>query len=383
MSVWPRLSVALVVLSCIVAVAVGRKSDAKTAAVDNATDSAPHNPNSRGTSSARLGAGDEPGAQDPESIAEEMLAAQAAERERKAHDRELYQELKNKTERSAMESHLMRNLEETSRYPASNQRFASRAHDPVARRNGPDRRNKKSDDGRSILSVWASATQIDLGAKFEVFAEFSEMGAAGPVVRSDRGLVGLTLVREDLSEVANIPLESHAGGPYTALLNTANVAGRPLEGGFYKLVARGPENLRAITAFDLRPAYAKLTGNYRDAQRDGALIIEAEIEAYEAGRFIAMATLYTDDDIPIGTAQAAERLSSGRHWVALTFSGLLVRDGGRNGPYRLGHIAIDKQDMPVVSGVHAAPNHKTAAYNLTDFSAEPDNRLDALAEDSE
>lgn len=338
--------------------------------------------NARQPSSARAAVVDDSPALDS---AASILAVAEAERERMTRDRALYRELKSKAERTSLESHMLRNLEETNRYPPGNQRFPSQAHDPIARRNAPDHRSKRSEDGRTTLTVWMSANQIDLGGKAQVFATVSELDAKATAgrLRQDAKL-SLTLTRDGQPTVlAELALSNDGRGQYSATIDTESVAGHRLEEGFYIVHVKGPEQLKSMTAFGMRPAYAALTGNYRDTIKNGALVIEAEVEAYEAGRFLVLATAYTDDDIPLGTTQVAAQLEAGTSWVALPFHGLMVRDGGRPGPYRLAHISVEKQSFPLLTGVSAAPNYRTRPYALSEFASEPYNRLDVATGEDE
>jgi hypothetical protein len=85
---------------------------------------------------------------------------------------------------------------------------------------------------------------------------------------------------------------------------------------------------------------ARLTGRYRDEVRDGSLVIAAEVEVAEAGRFHLAGTISSMAGEPIGTAQAALTLQPGRRWIPLSFYGLMFQDRKAAGPYRLGSVAL-------------------------------------------
>jgi len=305
-----------------------------------------------------------------------------AEGERMVRDRELYQELRSMPNRSSMQSQMMRNLELTNRYPPSNQTFFSRTHDPIARRHLPDRRSETSADGKHVLTVWASANQVDLGSKVSVFAVLTEVDPRTHSTSPSRGELALTLRRDGEKKETALPLERQGDGRYVATIDSAAFAGQHLSEGFYRVTAKGPQQLTSSTSFGLREPYGRLTGAYRDRLEAGSLLVEAEFEAFEAARYYAVATLYTDDDIPIGTAEAALELAPGTHWIGLRFFGRLVRDAGRSGPYRLAHISVEKRGLPMSTGVKAAPDFLTHAYPWSQLSNEPYNDLESeLQED--
>jgi hypothetical protein len=91
------------------------------------------------------------------------------------------------------------------------------------------------------------------------------------------------------------------------------------------------------------------------------------------------ASLYTDDDLPVGTAEASQRLSVGANWVTLRFFGRLVHDGGRGGPFRLAHVSVAKKTFPLSQGVHADPDYLTTPHGLHEFDAAPYQALSAAA----
>lgn len=97
---------------------------------------------------------------------------------------------------------------------------------------------------------------------------------------------------------------------------------------------------RAVGGYLLSNPWARLTGRYRSRVDEGDIVVSAEIDVTRAGRFHLMGTLHTMNGEPIGTAQAAQVLAVGRHWVDLSFYGLMFHDRGARGPYRLGSLAL-------------------------------------------
>ena len=108
------------------------------------------------------------------------------------------------------------------------------------------------------------------------------------------------------------------------------------------------ETRTAVSGFLYSRPHARLTGRYRDSIRNGSLVIEAQVEVREAGRFHLAGTLATLQGSPVGTAQAAQRLEPGKHWIALEFYGLMFHDRQVEGQFRLASLAF--------STVTAMPN---------------------------
>jgi hypothetical protein len=117
---------------------------------------------------------------------------------------------------------------------------------------------------------------------------------------------------------------------------------------------------------------ARLTGRYRDAVRNGNLVVSAEVEVKESGRFHLSGTLYSLTGEPIGTAQAASHLEPGRQWIRLSFYGLMFHDRKVTGPYRLGTVALSTSSrMPNALNDLVENAHVTRAYRLGAMTAVP------------
>jgi hypothetical protein len=119
---------------------------------------------------------------------------------------------------------------------------------------------------------------------------------------------------------------------------------------------------------------AHLTGRWRDAKRDGHLMLDAEIVVDEAGMFTLMAQVVGPAREPIALVRDLEQLATGTHWMHLRVWGKALRDAGVAGPYEVRNVLLTR-DMNERGDYDPGPTilsaYKTAAYPATDFSAEP------------
>lgn len=138
------------------------------------------------------------------------------------------------------------------------------------------------------------------------------------------------------------------------------------------LTAAGEER-RAATSFQYARPHARLTGRWRDAAVDGSLVVSAEIEVIEAGRFHLEATLYDAAGAqPVAWAQAAATLPAGLHWLDLGYYGLVLRDRGVDGPYLVRYAALSTTStMPNAKNRLVVDAHRTGPYRAATFTAEP------------
>ena len=75
---------------------------------------------------------------------------------------------------------------------------------------------------------------------------------------------------------------------------------------------------------------------------------------------------------PVGTAQAAAELQPGRHWIELSFYGLMFHDRKVAGPYRLGTVALATTGgMPSALNDLVENAHVTRAWRIDQMTARP------------
>lgn len=292
-----------------------------------------------------------------------------------ARDRATYRELVAKTKRSAMETSIMRSIEEQSRYPAHNQRFPLGRYDPVLRAREVERRTAKDESGNRKLTVYTDQKNYDLGASVRVTAELDSAKDHPDFPET----LQATLSTEQHTVLATLSLHAVAQGRYEALIDALSAAdGRALAAGLYVVQVSLAEGPSQTCAFTLRASYARFTGHYRDAIVEGGLVVEAEIEVHGDGEYHALASLYADDGLPVGVTEQTYLLSRGVHWVKLHYHGRLMRDAARPGPFRLAHVQLSMLTFPVARGVETDPDYWTAAYSARDFDETPYNVLEPL-----
>ena len=163
---------------------------------------------------------------------------------------------------------------------------------------------------------------------------------------------------------------------YTAVfVPGAESTGEPATSYMVRVVAttRGDEERIAVTSFLYSFPDAQLTGAYRDAVVDGSLQVQAEVMVTGAGRFHLEATLYdATGEQTVAWAQTALELPVGRHWMTLSYYGLVLRERGVDGPYLVRHVALSTTStMPNAKNRLADRVHVTGAYAASRFTDAP------------
>lgn len=272
-----------------------------------------------------------------------------------------------------------RDYRERARFPESSRALKAGETDPVREKRTPTRQSRRGPEGQGPeLAVWASAVSVEVGKPIDLFAEVLtagrpvlpvEMsaeiaGSAGEIVahvtyRDD----GRTPDRRANDGIWSARLEMPAGlEPESAAAYMVRATARLLDG----------DLRQAAGGFLYSNPSARLTGRYRDAVRNGNLVVMAEVEVRESGRFHLSGTLYSMKGDPIGTAQAAAELEPGRRWIALPFYGLMFHDRKVAGPYRLGTLALATAGrMPNALNDLVENAHVTRPYRLGLMTAKP------------
>ena len=88
-----------------------------------------------------------------------------------------------------------------------------------------------------------------------------------------------------------------------------------------------------VTPLDLEPA--RFTGNFRDVEEDGSLVVEVGIDVDEPGFYRIDANLVGPNGEPVAWSSYKGELAERDGIVPLRFFGKLLRDRGIAGPYRL------------------------------------------------
>ena len=266
---------------------------------------------------------------------------------------------------------------ERARYPESSRALQGGEEDPVKAKRTPTRQSLQAPDG-SALSVWASAVSVEAPAPIDLFASFDGRGKAAAVeavtaeiANAEGGVVAEVIYKDDGQGA-----DRRAGdGVYSARL--ALPAGlEPALAESYAVRVRAKladGDLReAAGGFLYSNPAARLTGRYRDLVRDGSLVVAAEVEVREAGRFHLAASLYSLAGEPVGTAQAASVLERGRHWLELPFYGLMFHDRPVAGPYRLKSVGLSTTTrMPNALNDLVEDAHVVRPFRLERMTREP------------
>ncbi|HEX7836756.1 MAG TPA: hypothetical protein VF469_04785, partial [Kofleriaceae bacterium] len=116
---------------------------------------------------------------------------------------------------------------------------------------------------------------------------------------------------------------------------------------------------------------ARLTGRWRDEQKDGHLYLSAEIAIEAAGTFTLMAQLVGPARQPIALVRATDALDAGTRWMTLRAWGKAIRDAEIDGPYEVRNVLL-RRDLPEHGDYDPGPTilsaHHTGPYRAKDFS---------------
>ena len=235
---------------------------------------------------------------------------------------------------------------EAARYPASSHALKKGDADPIRAKRMPTRQTRRGpDDAEPALSVWSAKLSFEKGQAVDLYATLENRGKAiapadlaGEIVDETGGIVALVAYRDD----GQGPDQKAGDRVYSARWKPEGLEAPQAASYMVRVKARLADgDLRqAAGGFLYSDPSAHLTGRYRDTLRDGNLVISAEVEVAETGRFHLGGTLYTPAGEPIGFAQAAANLEPGRHWLELSFYGLMFHERQAAGPYRLGTLAL-------------------------------------------
>jgi len=246
-------------------------------------------------------------------------------------------------EPASLALHAAAEYRQQARYPGNSKLLPAGVEDPVRAklRTHPTTRRGSGDEVTS-LTVYQSKLSYEAGATVEIFAvpAGDEVLAVTGEVTSGSGARVATLHFFD----DGVDADQRAGdGIFTASF-TLEESLRPELAEVHMATVRASFNNGETRAggggYVLSNPWSELTGRYRDRVEDGNVVVSAEVEVTRTGRFHLMGTLHTMRGEPIGTAQTAQVLEVGKHWIDLSFYGLMFHDRKVIGPYRLGSLAL-------------------------------------------
>jgi hypothetical protein len=272
------------------------------------------------------------------------------------------------------------------RYPRSAQPLARDEPDPIVRDREVSPVVSRGRNGNEpTLRVFPAAMGFEAPEPAVVYAELTTRGRPA-AAREIRG----TLTTESLEPITDV-LFHDDGLDGDAVAGdgrwTAAVPGDTLGGALsrsYLVQVRallgGDEDRRAAASFLYASPHAELTGIYREAVVDGSLVVGAEIEVTQPGRFHLEATLYGPDGVEkIAWAQAAQWFDPGTHWLDLSYYGLILRERGIDGPYVLRYVALSTTtDMPNAMNRVVENAFWTTAHRASGFTDAPFGDPDLL-----
>ena len=239
--------------------------------------------------------------------------------------------------------HAAKEYRKQARYPGNSKVLEAGIEDPVRAKLRVDPvTSRQRQDEVTSLTVRTAQLSYEPGETVEVFvtAEGSEVvSISGELTDGARTGVGSMSFFDD-----GVGSDKRArDGIFTGSFDLAESVRPDLAEvhtvRVYASFANGEQH-EVAGGFILSNPWSRLTGRYRDRVENGNVVISAEVGVTRPGRFHLMGTLYTLGGEPIGTAQAAEHLDVGKHWIDLSFYGLMFHDRKAAGPYRLGSLAL-------------------------------------------
>ena len=269
---------------------------------------------------------------------------------------------------------------ERARFPESSRALKSGEVDPIREKRTATRQTMRGPGGAEpVLSVWAGKVSFERPQPVDLYASLEAKGKAvglvteiaGEIADASGSIVAQILYKDDGQGA-----DRRAGdGVFSARLELPEgLDSAPAASYMVRVKARMLDgDLReAAGGFLYSSPSSHLTGRYRDFVKDGNLVIAAELDVAEAGRFHLAATLYSMAGEPIGWAQAAANLEAGRQWIELSYYGLLFHDRKVAGPFRLGTLALSTTStMPNALNDLVENAHVTRAYRLGQMRREP------------
>lgn len=270
------------------------------------------------------------------------------------------------TEKTELQKHLVSENESFNRYAEFNQKFESAKQDPTLMRHAIDERVSFSEDKEYALTLWADK-------KFYLKDQSITVNAI--LQNQDEKMINTPLaavLMDDTQKILhNFELTQQGSGYLQATLDGAILQNAST--GIYKIVIKQKQyKLQDSVSFILSEPNIELTGEYRDYINDnGDLIIEAQVKTEQlsgqAQSFYVQASLYSSTQVAIGATQTNQILNAGTHWLALSFDGLMILDTQESGPYELKHVSLARVTMPMQRAPLLQPDYSTQAYAYDEF----------------
>lgn len=281
------------------------------------------------------------------------------------------------------------------RYPEWSQALERGAADPLIEDRTPTRQTGRGPNGADPrLTVWTSAVSAQPGEAITLYATLDNAKKASPLPLGNQAPVldgaqvtgELVTYRGDsIGAVAylddGVAPDAKAGDRIYTARYRLPAAYAPALGQADSLMVKveavlaDGEVRHAAGGFVFSNPSARLTGAFQDRAENGNLVIAAEVEVLAPGRVHLAGTLADAAGRPFVTAQTADGLQPGKHWMNLPFYGLAFHDHGAAGAFRLASASLTStQGMPNALGPVLVDAHTTAPYALAQLSDKPFGR---------
>ena len=254
------------------------------------------------------------------------------------------------------------------RYPPQNSAIESIQQDPITQRYDVDERTTMNDDNSMGLTIWSDEKYYVAGNSVAMYAYLQD--AQGQKIKGNfsaqlLGSKSNTLLEFTLQDTNNDQV-------YEASLDLNANHTDDFTPGIYKvIIEESSSDIKDAITFTLSQPDISLTGEFKDQiNSDGGLLIEAQVEVTQDNQYYIQASLYSATHVPVGITQLSQSLTTGKHWVALNFSGLMIQDAQESGPYVLQQVSLAKVTMPMQRAPLLEPDFQTDSYALDEFSSE-------------
>jgi len=273
------------------------------------------------------------------------------------------------SDKNGLQQALVNEHDKFKRYPPQNNRIEEAKKDPISQRYAVDERSTQNEDKTFGITIWSDEKFYLANGTVKVFAFLQDANG-----QKMDGAFSAQLLNTQHQKIMDINLQDEDNDQvYQASIELSSVKAMNGQTGIYKVVIENSQHrIKEALTFTLSKPDISLTGNYHDnITGDGNLLIEAEVEVTSQNRFYVQASLYSATNVPIGITEFAGDLTPGKHWVPLTYAGLMIQDAQETGPYVLEQVSVAKVTMPMQRAPLLKPDYQTESYGLDEFSNSP------------
>ncbi len=273
------------------------------------------------------------------------------------------------SDKNGLQQALVSEHDKFKRYPPQNNRIEQAQQDPISQRYAVDERSTQNEDKTFGITIWSDEKFYLANGTVKVFAFLQDANG-----QKMDGAFSAQLLNTNHQKIMDLNLQDEDNDQvYQASIELTSVKEMNGQTGIYKIVVENSQHkIKDALTFTLSKPDISLTGNYHDnITGDGNLLIEAEVEVTSQNRFYVQASLYSATNVPIGITEFAGDLTPGKHWVPLTYAGLMIQDAQETGPYVLEQVSVAKVTMPMQRAPLLKPDYQTESYGLDEFSDSP------------